>query len=199
MGFQKSKGALIMAAKKKAASAADAAEMVTGFAVRDHVVDDAVQFTAGQKLTLGLSEFEALEAQGAVERGVLAKMLVGVEGGKYSLKPRQEVFLPPPVFEAWCANNICEKSGSDVSIICMVALSEELRGKIAAARAEIDRAGEQFAADVVALRAAIEAVTDAAAVFVGVGGDEASALAGRIGELSALVDGMAEPAELVQA
>lgn len=108
-----------MAAKKKAASAADAGKIIVAFALRDHVDgegDDTVIFTAGQRLELEQKEFDGLAKAGICAEGVFVKMKTAVEGGRYSLKPHDTTWLAPPVYEAWKAAGYCEPTEDDPQV-----------------------------------------------------------------------------------
>lgn len=108
-----------MAAKKKAASAADAGKIIVAFALRDHVEgegDDAVTFTAGQRLELEQKEFDGLAKAGICAEGLFVKMKTAVEGGRYSLKPHDTTWLAPHVYEAWKAAGYCEPTEDDPQV-----------------------------------------------------------------------------------
>lgn len=117
-----------MAAKKKAASAADAGKIIVAFALRDHVEgegDDAVTFTAGQRLELEQKEFDGLAKAGICVEGVFVKMKTAVEGGRYSLKPHDTTWLAPHVYEAWKAAGYCEPTEDDPQVGAVLKAREE--------------------------------------------------------------------------
>lgn len=117
-----------MAAKKKAASAADAGKIIVAFALRDHVDgegDDAVTFTAGQRLELELKEFDGLAKAGICAEGVFVKMKTAVEGGRYSLKPHDTTWLAPQVYEAWKAAGYCEPTKDDPQVGAVLKARED--------------------------------------------------------------------------
>lgn len=117
-----------MAAKKKAASAADAGKTIVAFALRDHVEgegDDAVTFTAGQRLELEQNEFDGLAKAGICAEGVFVKMKTAVEGGRYSLKPHDTTWLSPHVYEAWKAAGYCEPTEDDPQVGAVLKARED--------------------------------------------------------------------------
>lgn len=117
-----------MAAKKKAASAADAGKIIVAFALRDHVEgegDDAVTFTAGQRLELEQKEFDGLAKAGICAEGVFVKMKTSVEGGRYSLKPHDTTWLAPHVYEAWKAAGYCEPTEDDPQVGAVLKARED--------------------------------------------------------------------------
>lgn len=117
-----------MAAKKKAASAADAGKIIVAFALRDHVEgegDDAVTFTAGQRLELQQKEFYGLAERGICAEGVFVKMKTAVEGGRYSLKPHDTTWIAPPVYEAWKAAGYCEPTEDDPQVGAVLKARED--------------------------------------------------------------------------
>lgn len=117
-----------MAAKKKAASAADAGKIIVAFALRDHVDgegDDTVTFTAGQRLELAREEFDGLAKAGTCAEGVFVKMKTAVEGGRYSLKPHDTTWLAPHVYEAWKAAGYCEPTEDDPQVGAVLKAREE--------------------------------------------------------------------------
>lgn len=117
-----------MAAKKKAASAADAGKIIVAFALRDHVEgegDDAVTFTAGQRLELEQKEFDGLAKAGICAEGVFVKMKTAVEGGRYSLKPHDTTWLAPRVYEAWKAAGYCEPTEDDPQVGAVLKARED--------------------------------------------------------------------------
>lgn len=117
-----------MAAKKKAASAADAGKIIVAFALRDHVEgegDDAVTFTAGQRLELEQKEFDGLAKAGICAEGVFVKMKTAVEGGRYSLKPHDTTWLAPHVYEAWKAAGYCEPTEDDPQVGAVLKARED--------------------------------------------------------------------------
>lgn len=117
-----------MAAKKKAASAADAGKIIVAFALRDHVEgegDDAVTFTAGQRLELEQKEFDGLAKAGICAKGVFVKMKTAVEGGRYSLKPHDTTWLAPHVYEAWKAAGYCEPTENDPQVGAVLKARED--------------------------------------------------------------------------
>jgi hypothetical protein len=117
-----------MAAKKKAASAADAGKIIVAFVLRDHVEgegDDAVVFTEGQRLELEKLEFEALAKLGICAAGVFVKMKTAVEGGRYSLKPHDNTWLAPHVYEAWKVAGYCEPTEDDPEVSAVLKAREE--------------------------------------------------------------------------
>jgi len=117
-----------MAAKKKAASAADAGKIIVAFALRDHVEgegDDAVTFTEGQRLELEQKEFDELAKRGICAEGVFVKMKTGVEGGRYSLKPHDTTWLAPHVYEAWKAAGYCEPTEDDPQVGAVLKARED--------------------------------------------------------------------------
>lgn len=117
-----------MAAKKKAASAADAGKIIVAFALRDHVEgegDDGVTFTAGQRLELEQKEFDGLAKAGICAEGVFVKMKTAVEGGRYSLKPHDTTWLAPHVYEAWKAAGYCEPTEDDPQVGAVLKARED--------------------------------------------------------------------------
>lgn len=117
-----------MAAKKKAASAADAGKIIVAFALRDHVEgegDDAVTFTEGQRLELEQKEFDGLAKAGICAEGVFVKMKTAVEGGRYSLKPHDTTWLAPHVYEAWKAAGYCEPTEDDPQVGAVLKARED--------------------------------------------------------------------------
>ncbi|WP_127111974.1 hypothetical protein [Shimia sediminis] len=117
-----------MAAKKKAASAEDAGKITVAFALRDHVEgegDDAVTFTAGQRLELEQKEFDGLAKAGICAEGVFVKMKTAVEGGRYSLKPHDTTWLAPHVYEAWKAAGYCEPTEDDPQVGAVLKARED--------------------------------------------------------------------------
>lgn len=117
-----------MAAKKKAASATDAGKLIVAFALRDHVEgdgDDAVTFTAGQRLELEQKEFDGLAKAGICAAGVFVKMKTAVEGGRYSLKPHDTTWLAPHVYEAWKAKGYCEPTEDDPQVGAVLKARED--------------------------------------------------------------------------
>lgn len=117
-----------MAAKKKAASASDAGKIIVAFALRDHVEgegDDAVTFTAGQRLELEQKEFDGLAKAGICAEGVFVKMKTAVEGGRYSLKPHDTTWLAPHVYEAWKAAGYCEPTEDDPQVGAVLKARED--------------------------------------------------------------------------
>jgi hypothetical protein len=117
-----------MAAKKKAASAEDAGKIIVAFALRDHVEgegDDAVTFTAGQRLELEQKEFDGLAKAGICAEGVFVKMKTAVEGGRYSLKPHDTTWLAPHVYEAWKAAGYCEPTEDDPQVGAVLKARED--------------------------------------------------------------------------
>ena len=142
-----------MAAKKIAASAADAGKIIVAFALRDHVEgegEDAVTFTAGQRLELEQNEFDGLAKAGICAEGVFVKMKTAVEGGRYSLKPHDTTWLHPDVYEAWKSAGYCEPTDDDPKIMDrMKAQGEAARVALSArdaAIAERNRAQKEVAA-----------------------------------------------------
>jgi len=117
-----------MAAKKKAASAADAGKIIVAFALRYHVEgegDDAVTFTEGQRLELEQKEFDGLAERGICAQGVFVKMKAAVEGGRYSLKPHDTTWLAPHVYEAWKAAGYCEPTEDDPQVGAVLKARED--------------------------------------------------------------------------
>ncbi len=117
-----------MAAKKKAASAAGAGKIIVAFVLRDHVEgegDDAVTFTAGQRLELEQKEFDGLAKAGICAEGVFVKMKTAVEGGRYSLKPHDTTWLAPHVYEAWKAAGYCEPTEDDPQVGAVLKARED--------------------------------------------------------------------------
>lgn len=117
-----------MAAKKKAASAADAGKIIVAFALRDHVEgegNDAVTFTAGQRLELEQKEFDGLAKAGICAEGVFVKMKTAVEGGRYSLKPHDTTWLAPHVYEAWKTAGYCEPTEDDPQVGAVLKARED--------------------------------------------------------------------------
>ena len=117
-----------MAARKKAASAADAGKTIVAFALRNHREgegDAAVTFTAGQRLEMAQEEFDSLSKGGICAEGVFVKMKTAVEGGRYSLKPHDTTWLPPHVYEAWKSKGYCEPTDDDPKIMDRMKVQEE--------------------------------------------------------------------------
>lgn len=88
-------------------------------ALRDHVEDegnDAVTFTAGQRLGLEQKEFDGLAEGGICAKGVFVKMKTSVEDGRYSLKPYDATWLAPHVYEAWKAVGYCKPTEDDPQV-----------------------------------------------------------------------------------
>ncbi|PIE15171.1 MAG: hypothetical protein CSA68_07420 [Rhodobacterales bacterium] len=126
-----------MAAKKKAASAEDAGKIIVAFALRDHVEgegDDAVTFTAGQRLELEQKKFDGLAKAGICAAGVFVKMKTAVEGGRYSLKPHDTTWLAPHVYEAWKAAGYCEPTEDDPQVGAVRKAREDALREAVAAR-----------------------------------------------------------------
>ena len=131
-----------MAARKKAASAADAGKTIVAFALRNHGEgegDAAVTFTAGQRLELAQEEFDSLAKGGICAEGVFVKMKTAVEGGRYSLKPHDTTWLPPHVYEAWKSEGYCEPTDDDPKIMDrMKVQGETARAALSARDAAIE-------------------------------------------------------------
>ncbi|KZK96333.1 hypothetical protein PsAD5_02520 [Pseudovibrio sp. Ad5] len=86
------------------------------FASCDHTEglgENAVKFTAGQRLELVSADLKKLEELGVVVKGVYVTMKIGVEGRKYSLKPGSKTWLAPEVYQAWKAKGMCAPSDDD--------------------------------------------------------------------------------------
>lgn len=158
-----------MAAKKTAASAADAGKIIVAFALHDHVEDDgAVTFTAGQRLELGQEEFDGLAKAGICAEGVFVKMKTAVEGGRYSLKPHDTTWLAPHVYEAWKAAGYCEPTEDDPQVgVVLKARENALREAVTerdAARLSLAQSQMQCDAlllEMAAAKAQAEAVKEA--------------------------------------
>lgn len=115
-----------MAAKKKAASAKDAKEMVMAFALKDASKEESgVSLKLGQRVELPKDEYEGLAKSGLVIEGVFVKMKTSVEGGRYSLKPKDTTWLAPSVFEAWQKLGYCERSSEDPGMGALLKAREE--------------------------------------------------------------------------
>lgn len=117
-----------MAARKKAASAAGAGKIIVAFALRDHVDgegEEAVTFTAGQRLELAQEEFDGLVKAGICAEGVFVRMKTSVEGGRYSLKPHDTTWLAPHVYEAWKAAGYCEPTADDPQVGAVLKARED--------------------------------------------------------------------------
>ena len=187
-----------MAAKEKAASAADAGKIIVAFALRDHVEgkgDDAVTFTAGQRLELEQKEFDGLARDGICAEGVFVKMKTAVEGGRYSLKPHDTTWLAPHVYEAWKAAGYCEPTEDDPQVGAVLkaregALRDMVKQKDGAAMMArlLGNRLREFGLEVVAARAQAEKIRgmiepgpDSGKVL----GDESVAL---LGEVMTLID-----------
>lgn len=170
-----------MAAKKKAASAADAGKIIVAFALRDHVEgegDDAVTFTAGQRLELEQKEFDGLAKAGICAEGVFVKMKAAVEGGRYSLKPHDTTWLAPHVYEAWKAAGYCEPTEDDPQVGAVLKAREDALREAVTERdaARLSLADSQMQRDALLLemaaaKAQVETVIEVASDILG-GDDE---------------------------
>lgn len=121
-----------MAARKKTATKKNDAPLIVAFALKDHDdrADnpddaDATVLTRGQRLELNQTDFARLAKAGLVEQGVYVKMLVAVEGGRYSLKPHVNTWLAPAVYDAWKAASICEPTRDDPEVAATLKAREE--------------------------------------------------------------------------
>jgi|GEM_PF-6687826 len=120
-----------MATKKQ-----NAGKAIVAFAASEHTYgegDEASVLVVGQRLDLTGGEFKNFP-KGVLEEGVYVKMKEGVEGGRYSLKPRENTWLAPWVYEAWRDAGICEPTDDDPTIAATLKASEE-----EARRAIVDR------------------------------------------------------------
>ncbi|WP_109466359.1 hypothetical protein [Albibacillus kandeliae] len=136
-----------MATKKTAAVAGDGTKAIVAFMLKDHSEGDgpdAVVFTAGQRLELGPEEFEAMAEAGLCAEGVFAKMLSAVEGGRYSLRPHQKIWLAPAVYEGWKAAGICEATSDDPDVSATLAAREAAMQEAVAERDAIARSAESL-------------------------------------------------------
>lgn len=127
-------------AKKKPSAAAET--IIVAFATQSD--EDGVQI--GQRLELSEAEFIAAEKAGTVERGTYVKMRIGIEGGRYSLRPGDEVWLAPGIAKEWEKRGLCEVSAADPGAKDLV---EHLKGKLQAAKEEnvglVDQLNEALA------------------------------------------------------
>lgn len=171
-----------MAAKKKAASAKDAGKIIVAFALRDHAEgdgDDAVTFTAGQRLELARGEFDGLAKAGICAEGVFVKMKTAVEGGRYSLKPHDTTWLAPHVYEAWKAAGYCEPTEDDPQVGAVLKAREDALHDAVTERdtARLSLADSQMQCDALLLemaaaKAQVETVIEVASAILD-GDDEA--------------------------
>lgn len=171
-----------MAAKKKAASAADAGKIIVAFALRDHVEgegDDAVTFTAGQRLELEQKEFDGLAKAGICAEGVFVKMKTAVEGERYSLKPHDTTWLSPHVYEAWKAAGYCEPTEDDPEVGAVLkaredalreAVTERDAARLSLAESQMQR--DALLLEMAAAKAQVETVIEVASDILD-GDDEA--------------------------
>ena len=170
-----------MAAKKKAASAADAGKIIVAFALRDHVEgegDVAVTFTAGQRLELEQKEFDGLAKAGICAEGVFVKMKTAVEGGRYSLKPHDTTWLAPHVYEAWKAAGYCEPTEDDPQVGAVLKAREDAlreavteRDAVRLSLAESQMQCDALLLEMAAAKAQVETVIEVASDILG-GDDE---------------------------
>lgn len=195
-----------MAKKKQQASGDEATDViVVAFMLSDYVEgegDDAVVLTAGQRIEIPEAAFAEMAKEKLCERGVYVKMLTSVEGGRYSLKPHDNTWLPQAVYEAWKAIGYCEPTEDDPSVAATlkaradaereavssrdVALARvaDLEGQLQTLGLELAAAREQA----VKVQSLIEPEQDSGNVL----DDEAVAL---LGEVQALVGMFPEPVD----
>lgn len=141
-----------MATKKNTASAAAAGKIIVAFMLCDYVDDGGVvdvTYTEGQRLELTPDEFNNFADRDLCVKGVFVKMLTSVEGGKYSLKPHDNTWLAPHVYEAWKAAGYCEPADASalaearVSLDVALARCADLEQRLQGAELEFAAAGAQ--------------------------------------------------------
>lgn len=110
-----------MAARKKAAPAKGAAKIIVAFVLSDVIEGEGegakVVLKEGQRMNLPVAEFKKLSKEGIVAEGKFVKMLTGIEGKRYSLKPRDKTWISPKVFPAWEKAGYCVLSDEDPGVV----------------------------------------------------------------------------------
>lgn len=89
-----------------------------GFMLVDHVEgddDDATTYSIDQRVELDSKEFNAWAKKGLCEKGIRVEMLVGVEGGRFSLKAHDRTWLPGRIAKAWQAEGMCVPASGEAS------------------------------------------------------------------------------------
>ncbi|XAT57854.1 hypothetical protein GN241_11070 [Rhodobacteraceae bacterium IMCC1335] len=193
-----------MAKKNQQASVDEATDViVVAFMLVDHTEGedgDAVVLTAGQRIEVSEDTFAEMAKEKLCERGVYVTMLTGIEGGKYSLKPHDNTWLAPSVYEAWKTAGYCEPTADDPSVAATLqARADGEREAVAARDAALIRVanlesglqamGLELAAareQALKVKSMIEPEQDSGDVL----GDETVAL---LGEVVALVGMFPEP------
>lgn len=158
----------MMARNKSTVVESDATEnLIVGFVTKDFVAgddkdseSDPIAYVQGQRLEFSEDVFADLSKRKLCEKGVFVKMTTAVEGGRYSLRPGEKVWLAPYVYQAWKQLGFCEPHSDDPEVFDTLAARAASEKEALAARDVSQLALEAAQKDMAAMGLEMAAIAD---------------------------------------